>query len=433
MRRSTAIWWVRNEHRLDDNAALRAAATADCLVPLVLIDDTEAAPIAAGTPIDGTPRVGAARRRFLAETRRDLDAALRERGSRLLLATGDPAAVVGTLIAATRATALHTTWEPGTEEATRLAAVRREAALRGVEVTVHDDRCIVRRPPPPIHFTPWRHAVEAGWRDPMPTDAPERLPPLPDLAPVATGPSPFPFAEAIPADAWTPDPRGAFEWRAGEAAAAARIESWMHVDGALARYRETRNGLVGADFSSRLSPWLAVGAISPRRVLAHIRRFEARHGADENSYWLLFELLWRDYHMAIADHFGPSLFRITGPMGRAIRWDDDPARFLAWTRGETGEPFVDAAMRELAATGWLSNRARQVAADYLAKELRIRWDWGAWWFEANLIDYDPASNWGNWCYVAGVGTDPRRNRRFDPRAQAERYDPDGRYQQRWLT
>ncbi len=189
---------------------------------------------------------------------------------------------------------------------------------------------------------------------------------------------------------------------------------------------------MGLDYSSKWSPWLATGSLSPRQAIAQLRQFEATHGVSDGSYWLWFELLWRDYFRFLHLQHGHTLYRARG-LGPAQATPHDDQRFAAWCAGQTGQPLVDAAMCELATTGYLSNRLRQVVASYLIHDLGCDWRAGAAWFEAQLLDYDVYSNQGNWLYIAGRGTDPRGGRRFDPVKQAATYDPDGAYQRLWGT
>ncbi|CAN0296193.1 unnamed protein product, partial [Chrysoparadoxa australica] len=189
----------------------------------------------------------------------------------------------------------------------------------------------------------------------------------------------------------------------GESAGRARVRHYFWDTEALADYKQTRNGLLGPDFSSRFSPWLALGCLSPRQLMAEIQRFEREVVANESTYWLGFELLWREFFRWILRAYGGRLFRRAGILNRQDRpraRDDD--RFAAWREGRTGMPFVDANMRELAATGYMCNRGRQNAASFFARDLGQDWRRGAAWFESRLVDYDVASNWGNWDSVAGV-------------------------------
>ena len=228
------------------------------------------------------------------------------------------------------------------------------------------------------------------------------------------------------------DPRQISHFEGGETAGLARLEGWVFSADALKTYKETRNGLVAEDDSSKLSPWLAAGCLSPRRVHAAVREYEARHGKNDSTYWMTFELLWRDYFRFIVAKHGDLVFRIGGLVGADIAWRQDDLAFARWRLGRTGYPLVDAAMRELLATGYTSNRARQNVASFLTKNLGIDWRLGAVWFESQLLDYDVASNWGNWLYFAGVGNDARGFRFFDLRKQAETYDPSGAFARHWL-
>jgi deoxyribodipyrimidine photo-lyase len=228
----------------------------------------------------------------------------------------------------------------------------------------------------------------------------------------------------------TTDPRAAFTVHGGRSHGLARMQRWFWETDCIARYKQTRDGLVGADFSSRLSSWLALGTLSPREVAAEIRRYEAERVANDSTYWMFFELLWRDYFHFWVRRWQGRAFKASGVLGRTPCGTQDRDTFLRWCEGSTGEPFIDASMRELAATGQLSNRARQNVASWLARSEGIDWRWGAAWFESQLIDFDVGPNWGNWQYVAGVGNDPR-NRIFDVRAQAQRYDEDGAYRAHW--
>ena len=216
---------------------------------------------------------------------------------------------------------------------------------------------------------------------------------------------------------------------AGEHAAQAHVQQYF-ASAAPWRYKITRNGLMGTDFSSRWSPWLATGALSARRVYAQLKDAEAAKGANDSTYWLWFELLWRDYFRFLHLQHGRQLYMHHG-LSSLPYPTHNPLAFERWTQGRTLHPFVNAGMRELAATGWLSNRMRQVVASYLVHDLGCDWRAGAAWFESQLIDYDPYSNQGNWLYIAGRGTDPRQGRRFNPDLQAQQYDPSGAYQQHW--
>ena len=230
------------------------------------------------------------------------------------------------------------------------------------------------------------------------------------------------------------DPRSSFPYaeaacHGGERAALAHLASYC-ARGLPHSYKDTRNGLAGLDYSSKFSPWLATGALSARQAMAAIRAFEAERGANDGSYWLWFELLWRDHFRWMQCKHGRRLHGARGLSDRPL-----PAHnargFERWTEGRTGDALVDAGMRELSSTGYLSNRLRQNVASYLVHDLGGDWRAGAAWFESQLLDYDCCSNQGNWLYIAGRGTDPRGGRRFNTSKQAQDYDRDGAYRRLW--
>ncbi len=218
----------------------------------------------------------------------------------------------------------------------------------------------------------------------------------------------------------------------GEAAAKARLQEYIWERDQLRVYKETRNGMINWNDSSKLSPWLSVGAISPRVIYENIRLYESLRIKNESTYWLIFELLWRDYFYFNALQKGKLLFTKSAPHSHFSNSREQLSRFENWATAQTGDDFVDANLCELNQTGWMSNRGRQIVASFLTKTLRVNWIWGAQHFESMLIDYDAANNWGNWAYQAGVGQDPR-DRTFNTHRQAELYDPSGAYRKMWLN
>ena len=347
--------------RLDDNPWLASAAmTHKRLLPVFALDPA-------------IPR-GHHQEAFLLASLADLQSALRALGSDLLL--------------------LHET--PPAEMRHRY-----ESPLRMI-----DDACLPFDPlTVPRSYTPFRQRVEAaGVRFSQPIDAPQRLPPLPEGVVCAT-------IEA-------PDLK---QILAGGASSALR--HWQqYLDRRLPdTYKQTRNGLLGQDYSSKLSPYLAWGCLSPRRIASDLARYEAEFGANEGTYWLWFELLWRDFFSVRADHA-----RVDTDLP-----DTTDLRWHALATARLGHPFVDAGVRELNATGFLGNRMRQIVASYCINELQWPWAVGEAYFARHLIDYDPASNVGNWLYIAGSGADPRGGRHFNIEKQQEMYDADHAYTEFW--
>ena len=227
------------------------------------------------------------------------------------------------------------------------------------------------------------------------------------------------------------DSRTAFPFRGGEDEAIKRLQNYFWETKKLSVYKLTRNGLIGTDFSSKFSPWLANGSISAKTIYWEIIKYEQQIGKNESTYWLIFELIWRDYFKYISLKNGNSIFKIGGILDKKYVWKTNQSAINHWINGTTDEPFVNANMIELQQTGWMSNRGRQNVASFFAKELLIDWRIGAAYFEAMLIDYDVHSNYGNWMYVSGVGNDPR-DRKFNIKLQASNYDGQSKFQKLWL-
>ena len=227
------------------------------------------------------------------------------------------------------------------------------------------------------------------------------------------------------------DKRTAFPFKGGENQAQKRMENYFWETENLSVYKETRNGLIGSDFSSKFSPWLANGSISAKTIYWQICEYEQQVEKNESTYWLIFELIWRDYFKYISLKYGQKIFKIGGILDKDYDWKTNKSAIDNWINGNTQEPFVNANMIELQKTGFMSNRGRQIVGSYFAKNLLLDWRIGAAYFESMLIDYDVHSNYGNWMYVSGVGNDPR-DRKFNIKLQAENYDGENKYQHLWL-
>jgi deoxyribodipyrimidine photo-lyase len=407
------LFWFRNDLRLDDNPALAAHAGGDRLLCLYCWPRSR--------PWCNVSGLGAQRTRFLLETLARLQQELRARGQELLVLREAPEVCLPRLIEQYRISRVGVARTPGVFERAEVEQVVRTA---GVPVRVHDGNTLFSaaelpfaadRVPP--HYTPFREQVEA-----VPLAAPVAVPTLP---PPPTG---VPRV-AVEQPACRADP--AFVVYGGTAPGMERLERWLFQRRAVARYRETRNALEGLDATSRLSPWLANGSLSVRRVAEQLRAYERRHGADASTRHLYREFLWREFfhwRAYVDDH---RLFRLSGSRGRRQLKTFDARQFARWCAGDTNYPLVNALMHQLVATGWMSNRGRQIAASCLVNELNLDWRYGAAFFEKHLLDHDVASNYGNWQYIAGVGADPRGGRHFNPARQAALFDPDGEFVQRW--
>ncbi|PMM58050.1 DASH family cryptochrome [Vibrio splendidus] len=223
------------------------------------------------------------------------------------------------------------------------------------------------------------------------------------------------------------------------------------------QYKQTRNAFDGKENSTKFSPWLALGCVSPKTIYRSLVQFEAKHGSNDSTYWIFFELLWREYFYWKCLSKGPSLFQNgtdNQNIDSGLATNTTQQNFANWKCGNTGYPIVDACMRQLNATGYMSNRGRQLTASCLIYELGVDWRNGAAYFESQLVDYDVASNWGNWAYIAGDLNQPVHNtqslhntqsihndksknqtqpksRHFDLAKQTERYDPDHAFINQW--
>jgi deoxyribodipyrimidine photo-lyase len=191
--------------------------------------------------------------------------------------------------------------------------------------------------------------------------------------------------------------------------------------------------MIGENYSTKFSAWLALGCLSPREIYYELKKYEYQFSANESTYWLEFELLWRDYFRFMMKKYSNKFFQQAGIQAKTDNLHQHhPDKLLTWINGQTGVDFIDANMIELKSTGFMSNRGRQNVASYLCNNLKLDWRYGAAYFEQQLIDYDVCSNWGNWAYLAGVGNDPRGNREFNIEKQAKDYDKSMAFRNLWL-
>lgn len=256
--------------------------------------------------------------------------------------------------------------------------------------------------------------------------------PLPPLYPDITALPPSVLLDLPHIDVW-PVPTQTTETGAftgGELAGLTHLSDYFATD-LPAHYKQVRNALDGWENSTKFSPWLAQGSVSPRQIKTCLDAYEQDHGANESTYWIYFELLWREYFHWYATLHGKHLFLRDGLTTAGKVGSYYAERFKKWCQGNTPYPIVNACMKQLNQTGYMSNRGRQLAASCLIYDLGIDWRYGAAYFESQLIDYDVGSNWGNWQYIAGVGADPRGGRHFNLEKQTQQYDPEQHFIEKW--
>ena len=424
---TTALILHLNDLRLFDNRPLAEAYRHHSTVYSVVIID----PNVLRAHAFGRPRWSARRVQWYLSAIGDLRAAYQAAGGELLVRIGPTVTTLTELVNQVAPDAVYAQDAKTSEEMNLLSEIKQ--ALAAVEchwiwndVLIEPDALPLQGPHLPRTFSAFRKRVEKRGVIPPPVENPTSL-----FKPkVESGD--LPTLSSLGFDEVTADSRSPiFSLQPGETGAWQQLKQYFWETDCLSTYKETRNGMTEWSDSSRLSLYLSLGLISPRAVYAEVLKYERERTQNSSTYWLRFELLWREFFHAMAYFKGNELFWLEGIQNRPLPWSQDQDQFRAWAEGRTDVPIVDAAMVELAATGYSSNRARQITASYLVHYLGVDWRLGAAWFEQHLLDYDPCSNWGNWQYVAGVGADTR-DRVMSMQWQAERYDPNATFVKRWL-
>ena len=410
----TAIVWLRRDLRLGDNPALTAAlASGADVIPVFCLDDR----LLHGRHASG-PRT-----QFLLECLGDVDRSLRARGSALVVRHGPPERELSRLVAETGARELHfaADFSPFARERGRRVAHALED--QGVTLHAHPGAGVVDRPAelrtkagkPYTVFSPYHRAwLAAGRREVLP--APAELPALPRS--VEHGAVPRLAELGLEQEVEEPAPGGETPGRErAEAFLAGPVEDYS-----------TGHERLDRDGTSRLSPYLHFGCVSPREL-------EDLLPAGEGGEAFRRQLCWRDfYSQLLLLHPSNAREELRERYRGTIEWNDSEDDFIAWTEGRTGYPLVDAGMRQLRREGWMHNRARLVAGSFLTKYLGIDWRRGERWFMRLLLDGDEANNNGNWQWIASVGVDPQPvyRRIYNPALHMERHDPEGVYVRRYV-
>lgn len=425
MTRATSIVWFRHDLRLDDNPALDTALAHGKTILPVFIWEPEA---------EGEWVTGRASRCWLHGSLQHLDAALRAAGSRLILRQGNTLHNLLRLLEETAAQAVfwNRRYEP--QAMVRDAEIENGLRTRGVMVETFNG---------PLLFEPGSIRTKSG--APYKVFTPfyrtclaQEEPAAPVKAPISLGrPGTWPASSRLedlhllPQIPWDAGIRST--WTSGEAAGHARFAAFQIE--ALSDYLDTRDkpALPG---TSRLSPYLHFGEISPRRVWHTVRdtlHNDRDHASRQNAEGYLRQIVWREFAHHLLFHFPRTS---SAPLDRSFEhfpWRDDPQALRAWQRGQTGYPIIDAGMRELWTIGWMHNRVRMLVGSFLVKDLLIPWQSGARWFWDTLVDADLANNTLGWQWVAGCGADASPFFRiFNPVTQGERFDPKGEYVRQWI-
>jgi len=423
MSKNPSIVWFRQDLRLDDNPALLAAVErSGPVLPVFIWSPGE----------EGEWAPGGASKWWIHQSLLRLDESLRRRGSRLLILSGPAEAALGKLIQTSGARAVY--WNRRYEPASiaRDKALKESLGRDGLEIKSFNAALLwepwtiqTQKETPYKVFTPFWKACQAAASPPEPEEAPERIP-APEKWPQSLETAALELEPQIDwaggiAEAWEP----------GEQGAARRLERFLAEavdDYGEDRDRPDRTG------TSRLSPYLHHGEISPRRIWRAVHdNLGESEKPTKGARKFLSEVAWREFGYHLLYHFPETPLEPLRPEFDSFPWADDPQGLEAWQNGRTGYPIVDAGMRELWATGWMHNRVRMIVASFLVKDLFLPWQEGAQWFWDTLVDADLANNTLGWQWAAGSGADASPYFRiFNPVSQSERFDPQGRYVRRWV-
>jgi deoxyribodipyrimidine photo-lyase len=407
------IHWHRNDLRLHDQPFVNLFERTEFFFGVYIID-----PRAYAWQSFGFRKMGLKRIQFLRQNLLDLQQSYREKGSDLLVISGLPEIILPKLVR---------------KHAAFLSFPKEYAAE---ERKVED--CVMSKVPfdyifnypgnfivepgqlglsgPPSSFSKYRKLVERHLKANPPikiSEAPHILPPSPEK-----------FKD-IRKHFSKNHIKTVFPFNGGELAAINRLQNYLYQTNEIKWYKQKRNGLLGINYSSKFSPWLSVGAISPRFIWNQISNYESRVDKNDGTNWLKVELLWRDYFRTCGYFLRDDLFKLNSS---SLLNESD---FSHWKNGTTTNDFVNANMKELALTGFMSNRGRQNVASWALHELKLPLRACAAWFEHHLLDYDVYSNEGNWQYIAGEKFNPKGKSVFDLSFQAKRYDENYAYRKQW--
>ena len=417
--------WYRNDLRIEDHEPFVRASEEGQVAALYCFDPRQF------KELDyGFSKTGSIRAQFLIESIQALREKLREMGGDLLVRLGKPEDIIPGLVDEFKIDQLFYHAEVTPEEILVEDSIQNSVEIRSRRFWGHEmyhpgDLPFSLDDIPGV-FTQFRKKVEKKSEVRKPLPVPDDI----DFVEI-NDPGEIPSLSDLGLQNRDLDDRAVLNFKGGEDEAWKRLEHYFFESDELRNYKYKRNGLLGADFSSKFSPWLAHGCISARSIHAQVEKYEKDVHKNVSTYWMKFELIWRDYFRYSARKHGAKIFQLGGIQEKDLDKQTDQGTFEKWKEGETGIPFIDANMRELKLTGYMSNRGRQNVASFLAQNLNFDWRWGAAWFESLLLDYDVCSNWGNWAYNSTVGHDPR-NRYFNIVGQAQKYDSDGDYVRHWL-
>jgi len=407
----TNIWWIRRDLRLTDNAALHSALETGSTLPVFILDPAFA-------------NLSERRQQFLYEGLSALDKDLRKRGSFLVIRKGRPTDALRQIFDEVKADAIFAEEDYTPYARKRDAHIQKLLPLKLVQgQTVHHPHAVLKEDGRPYTvYTPYSKI----WKTQLPKI---NLIPAPETIDTPQN------VKSEPLPGFLPNPL----FPAGEAEALARLARFCGdvpksggIHAPIHTYSDDRNRM-DLDGTSSLSPYLRFGMLGMRQAVNEALNIQRATSNPKGPEVWLNELIWREFYIQILYHF-PYVAKTAFNRSLAnVPWRNKSSEYEAWKRGETGVPVVDAAMRQLKATGWMHNRARMIVASFLVKDLLIDWRWGEDWFMQNLLDGDIAPNNGGWQWTAGTGTDAAPYFRiFNPVLQSTKFDPNGDYIRKWV-
>jgi deoxyribodipyrimidine photo-lyase len=421
-----SLYWFRNDLRLNDNLSLNLALAKSDAILFVYVHD-----IANEKNCPwGFERLGQHRRLFLSQGLGELEEKLSKSGHSLNTYVDDSVTVLADLVKKHKIDTIFCESIVSYDEAKQIEGLK----TLGINVNSLWQSSLFSNHQLPFDindlpnvFTNFRKAVElSGIKPNKPVNTPEKLfntdsitdnhLVLFNVKTIDYQKSSFPISYK--------------DFMGGEKAGISYLKKYFNSEKP-STYKKTRNELMGINFSTKMSPWLSNGFLSSRQIFNFLEDYENKKTKNESTYWIFFELMWRDYFRFIFKKFGNNIFHKQGLKFFKAKVEHSTNNFNLWMAGETKNEFINAGMVELKETGFLSNRMRQIVASYLVNELACDWRAGAAWFESQLIDYDVYSNQCNWAYIAGCGTDPRGGRHFNIDKQREAYDPQSKYVKFW--
>lgn len=421
--KSVTVYMFSNDLRLADNTALQAAVSNAIDNNTALLCLYCMAPRLFNMAGNNDKAMGEVRLQFLLASIQDLRDQLNEKQAALTVSNMDWVDSINSISDEYKINTVIFGATAGYDELLEIKAIKKSHS-----VITYDNQTMFDKEQLPMslsdlpkHFTPFRKQVEG----------------IP-MSDVVAKPHSWPESYQSKIDQWVKlEPllnTVSYSFKGGERAGLNHLKQYMSSD-LPSSYKKVRNELMGWEHSTKFSAWLALGCISPRQIMQELNRYEKANGANDSTYWIFFELLWREFFHWNALKQGHRLFySVKSKKNSETEVGSETVnKFKNWCNGTTEEPLINACMRELNQTGFMSNRGRQIAASFLVNEMNADWRLGASYFEQQLVDYDVASNWGNWQYIAGVGADPRGGRHFNIEKQQKTHDPNGCFVEHWAN